>query len=315
MEAAIGVEIEFLHREGGVLFGRRILQRFEELRVHLNDGPVPAGWTPYDFWRVVYDGSLDRFMGGELVTPILQWSDEQSRDDLRRVVKAFREGGATVDKTCGLHVHVGVEKLKEKQVLQIVLLYHRFQSFIESLVANHRIDNRYSMRLEDDLVRRLVSHFQKTGQVATIPKYYGLSTRPISTHGTIEFRMKESTLDPDEVLGWVSFCVDFVKNAAELVEPTSEPVVRQYRASSKAAKFLLDLAIRGSITYEEIEERYGWTRAVAQSYLSEMRSRGYSIKAVQNVIQYEPVYGSFEYILSRSSDLTRSYVRRRFRRV
>jgi Putative amidoligase enzyme len=72
-------------------------------------------------WRVVADGSLSGAHNGELVTPILTYDDLER---LQTVVRALRAAGAKVDRTCGLHIHVGAETFDAGALVRLIKMVH-----------------------------------------------------------------------------------------------------------------------------------------------------------------------------------------------
>ena len=57
------------------------------------------------YWKVITDASC----GLEVVSPIL--SGEQGLNELKKVCEVLTRLGCKVDKTCGLHVHIGADTL------------------------------------------------------------------------------------------------------------------------------------------------------------------------------------------------------------
>jgi hypothetical protein len=75
-------------------------------------------------WRVVADGSVSN--GCEVVSPIL--SGNEGLQALQTVVRALKAAGATVNNTCGFHVHVDARDLKGAEVCNAVMRYARFET-------------------------------------------------------------------------------------------------------------------------------------------------------------------------------------------
>lgn len=79
-------------------------------------------------WKVVPDGSLSASESGEIVSPVLEYSDI---DELQRVVRALRAAGAKADPSCGIHIHVDGARFDAKSVVNLVKLVHKQERLLE----------------------------------------------------------------------------------------------------------------------------------------------------------------------------------------
>lgn len=182
-------------------------------------------------WKLVSDGSL-RYSGGrrgfvciELVSPILQ-GDEGMRQ-LQLVCESLAETRATVNKTCGLHVHHDArEQLIPEDVRRLCHSYTNARQAIDKLVAPSRRANNNSF----------CQHFS-TSDLATIDaghtindmrvpnRYKVINLQAYQRHKSLEFRQHQGTVDFHKISAWVKFgqCMIEAARAGQTVLPTAEP--------------------------------------------------------------------------------------------
>ena len=103
-----GIEIEF--------FGVHVYKVVEALRVNgVNFQHESYNHSTRSYWKLITDCSVTNrgtglSRGGhELVSPILV--GREGLEEVRKVMDVLDSIGAKVDKSCGLHVHHGVQNL------------------------------------------------------------------------------------------------------------------------------------------------------------------------------------------------------------
>lgn len=172
-------------------------------------------------WKVVYDGSIgDR--GAEIVTPILNYADIETLQD---VVRAVRRAGAQVDESCGIHIHVDAAAFKAapKKLQRLVKLVHRQEDLImAALEVSGSRKERYCRKMADDFAdrigRRAVSSLRTLNQAwygSFTPsaskyhssRYHGLNLHAVWYLGTVEFRYFNGTLHAGRIKAYVQFCL------------------------------------------------------------------------------------------------------------
>jgi hypothetical protein len=108
-------------------------------------------------WRAKGDGSLMAMGAGhgiEVVSPILQ--GEQGVEAIRVATRVLRELGATVNRTCGTHIHHEARDLTVQNIKDAVKAWSTNQHLIDGLVAPSRRNgqNTYCRHLDSsDLAR------------------------------------------------------------------------------------------------------------------------------------------------------------------
>jgi hypothetical protein len=241
-----GIEIECCVPGGygmHVAVGNGIAERLREAGV----GCWYAGYTHARStdWKIVTDSSIsapDGFVGLEFVSP--PYSDEGIAK-VETVCRILAECGARVNKSCGLHVHIGAHALSINAMKQLARIYHDYESVIDSLLPpSRRQSNTYCvpLRAHTDLraINRAVSVQEIQRAVVGGTRYAKLNFGAYWKHKTVEFRQHSGTVDAVKITKWVFFCqqlVDLAKKTADTpnTEALSEVLQRRLRRAKKSA--------------------------------------------------------------------------------
>lgn len=176
--------------------------------------------TNFDNWKITYDSTVasgrGRSMrGGELVSPILT-VDRISEIDA--VVNAVKLANGSVDRRCGLHVHISWENMEEDTVRSILKRYAKFEKQIDAFMPSSRRDN------NNNYCRSVVG-FDITESVGYATrresKVNTTSMRGYSRINTIEFRHHSGTLSAFKIKNWILFLMDFVAESDKKKSGTS----------------------------------------------------------------------------------------------
>lgn len=165
-------------------------------------------------WMVAKDGSIVNTSGSgiahEIISPILY--GQEGINNMKRVVKALSRAGAEVNKSCGVHVHLGLNHYsrvrrfsaakKNRMLHRIADLYAHFADGIDTLVPASRRDgnNHYCQR-----VRNNQSKFNVHEDYETRSFHFGrgvFNTLNYTTNGTVEFRQHGGSLNGTKLENW-----------------------------------------------------------------------------------------------------------------
>jgi hypothetical protein len=212
-------------------------------------------------WKIVRDASIRHYDGncGELVSPPLYGKRGLNR--LRKVVEAIAAIGATVNDSCGLHVHVDARDLSPNQIIAVSQRYGMFEHRLDKFMAPERRNTDWAKRVGKNYHADIIRHIKFSSEIgqsfsralSEIDRYRKVNITSFSRHGTIEFRQHEGTVDPDRILNWVQFCTNFVEevynnvprnNTVELASKLNrsifhnipEDVAKYYRKFEKSKK-------------------------------------------------------------------------------
>ena len=179
-------------------------------------------------WRLKPDGSVGGGgYGMELVSPILQ-GDEGVRE-LELFLNAINTiEGVRVNRSCGLHVHVGVSDWKIKQFRNLYKRYIKFESAIDNVLPNSRrnSNNQYCRSTSDQFVYsdgQLTEAYKNLQRCRTAQqikraiggRYTKLNIESFRKHGTVEFRHHSGTTNVGKIMSWLRIALTMTKAADE----------------------------------------------------------------------------------------------------
>ena len=161
---------------------------------------LPTGWNSQ------HDGSIRSrrgHVGIEIVSPILRGSDGIRQ--IKAVCEWLRQVGAKVDRSTGLHVHVGFDKGNRKALAKLVTVVANFEKAIfASTGTKSREAGNYCRSIQASLVHQDMD-LGRTG------RYHVLNVA--SNHPTVEFRAFAGTLSFGKIVAHVRMCLGLVEKA------------------------------------------------------------------------------------------------------
>ena len=204
-ERTFGVEIEFIGNA----------QKVE--RAMRNEGLAcyseSYNHTTKSHWKIVTDSSVHATgnqMGNglELVSPILK--GQNGMNQLEKACKALEAAGAKVNKTCGLHVHHDARDFTSATFVNLLLIYGRFEEAIDSLVSPSRRGNQNTycgsiqmLNYSHEEIKEMaqLTPRQICNRIGT--RYIKLNFQSYITHGTVEFRQHQGTIEFEKMYNWI----------------------------------------------------------------------------------------------------------------
>ena len=161
-------------------------------------------------FKVVSDGSLVGENTQEVVSPVLQGNN--GLDSLKRLCDALAAVGASVNRSCGLHVHFGASNFSNDMYVRIVKNYQRLEKVIDTFMplsrrANnsrwcaslHNIDFS-NCHTKDDIARAMNGN-----------RYFKVNGQSIYRHGTLEFRQHRGSIEFQKIKNWVMFLAKLIE--------------------------------------------------------------------------------------------------------
>lgn len=225
-----GIEIEMtgLTRASAA---RIIAGHFGTLATH-----VGGGYDTYTIrdnrnrqWKLVSDASIrcrnrsnrsaSRDYSVEFVSPICQYEDIET---IQELVRKLRAGGARVNDSCGIHVHIDASTHTPQTLRNIVnimaskedLLYKTLQVQVNREQYCQKADTRFLDELNHKRPRTMdeVEDMWYNGRGGRYnhydnSRYHALNLHSVFSKGTIEFRMFNSTLHAGEVKSYIQLCL------------------------------------------------------------------------------------------------------------
>ena len=180
-------------------------------------------------WKLVSDASIrcrnrsnrsaSRDYSVEFVSPICQYEDIET---IQELVRKLRAGGARVNDSCGIHVHVDASAHTPQTLRNIVnimaskedLLYKTLQVQVSREQYCQKADTRFLDELNhkrprtmDEVERMWYNGYGGRYNHYDNSRYHALNLHSVFSKGTIEFRMFNSTLHAREVKAYIQLCL------------------------------------------------------------------------------------------------------------
>jgi hypothetical protein len=208
-------------------------------------------------WKVKSDVSVSGgrgLSGWEVVSPVLRGED--GLEQIRKVTRLLRDLGATVNRTCGMHVHHGADDLTIGDVKRVTKTWYENQSLIDGLVSPSRRGsaNRYCRALDGRFLREVEAVESLQGlQRVYFDRYRSLNLASYGRHGTLEIRQHQGTLDAEKVVSWVRFGQAIIDGAVVAAPETTVPRPSTIRGLLDALGSTLDATARTFLIGRAVE--------------------------------------------------------------
>jgi len=167
------------------------------------------------YYKLVSDASISGNDPVECVTPILNGSNT-GFNSLKKACNVLNEVGAKVNKSTGLHIHVGGQ-ITQQQYCNTFVNYFYLECVIDSFMAASRRDAFYASAM-GSTHRRLVNITQlldantcnDVQRAFHFDRYYKINCMSYNRHRTIEFRQHSGTTNYEKIAMWARFCIKLV---------------------------------------------------------------------------------------------------------
>ncbi|KIL39971.1 hypothetical protein SD70_16415 [Gordoniibacillus kamchatkensis] len=153
--------------------------------------------------------------GSELNPPPLRWED---REQIREMLARLRAHGATANWNCGLHVHVGLEPWGPDAVPRFIDAALLYQEAVRALLKT----SEDRLAFCPPVTREMRDRFRSERAEAALrhkgrPQSHrcGINLAAWFDIGTVEIRYANGSLNDDEVIRTVEFCLRFVAAIGE----------------------------------------------------------------------------------------------------
>lgn len=190
----------------------------------------------------LWDVKRDCSCGSETVSPILNWHTDLV--DVKAVAEEHLEYlDCAPSCTCGLHVHVGANMLPTQRHLEtLAKLWVEYEPLFWQIAdpALERTDycKRWNRSMKDIVKDYTLTPDQKIRSLSS-DRYRALNFQSLGYHGTVEFRLWNSTSDYNELEEAITLSVGLVRLARVITNTHGEiPLV----TSTETLKELLRMA-------------------------------------------------------------------------
>jgi hypothetical protein len=225
-------------------------------------------------WKIVTDASVTSRGTGlghglELVSPILRGIE--GLEMASKSVGALLNAGARVDRTCGLHLHVGMDNLVGAEIMKVIDLYIANQKNINQILANSRHENRFcpsfdpNDRINSRYGSGVIAEYNaianafngavseadlNSSRIAlrNINRYRAINAHAYSKYGTIEFRQHQGTLNGEKLTSWIQFVLALIEKAVAIEDAKTnfgslEAMVDEINLPNNVGQFLKTRAV------------------------------------------------------------------------
>lgn len=202
-----GVEIECVHANRTALIEAG---RTNGVDIH------SEGYNHTDnkkYFKIVSDASVGGDIDpNEVVSPVLG-GNQNGLATLKKAIKSLDAVGARVNRTCGLHVHIGADKLMGEQYVNVFKNYQKLERLIDSFMAESRRGDAFYTR---SILKYDFSHCYGVGGVQNVmgnnsdTRYHNVNPMSFNRHRTIEFRQHQGSTSFEKISMWVKFCAKLV---------------------------------------------------------------------------------------------------------
>lgn len=165
----------------------------------------------HSYFKFVTDASVCGENAIECVSPVMAGTSGKST--LKCAVDTLNRAGAAVNRSCGLHVHIGATHLTQKQYANVFNNYFYLESLIDRFMApsRRRDSNSYCRSLSDHSALTRCETVSDVQYTLDNDRYHKINPMSYDRHKTIEFRQHQGTTDYKKILNWVMFCGKLVE--------------------------------------------------------------------------------------------------------
>lgn len=209
----------------------------------------------WNHWGAQFDSSINSQNGTEFVSPIM-WG-KYGVYNVRAMAKKLNEAGARVNRSCGVHIHVGISSLvgihgvSAEYIISLVRHFARHQKALFGIGGRlSRVGNRYCSPIESVWhsnfrgadKNRLASELSESTRASA------LNLTSMMRAQTAEFRLFAPTINRDKLTGYLYAALAICEAAAKFGEP--ELTVAQLTQQSANLTYLQAV--------ERMHEELGW---------------------------------------------------------
>ena len=155
------------------------------------------------------DESLYHGYGAEVKSPPLVGTE--GFNEIVSVVKLLNDRDYWIDRSCGLHVHLNAPDFvgNPRLIKKAVKAWMRNQHLINNMVSESRIANSNCEIWDEGDLSELEEMLDEYGNADGTLRG-AINVGSLENHETIEIRQHEGTLDPEEIISWIKFCLAFI---------------------------------------------------------------------------------------------------------
>lgn len=165
----------------------------------------------HSYFKFTTDASVTGANAIECVSPVLK--GQQGKSALKCAIDTLNRAGASVNRSCGLHVHIGASDLNGHQYANVFCNYYHLEALVDSFMARsrRRDANCYCRSLSDHSALARCESVSDVQCVLDCDRYHKVNPMSYDRHRTIEFRQHQGSTDYKKIINWVMFCGKLVE--------------------------------------------------------------------------------------------------------
>lgn len=246
MERTVGIELELTSSSTSrTSISQEMLRNaIRPVVANLNDRA--PGWFHSD--GSTWDVKTDSSCGWEVASPAIRLAENGGNDELKGVCEALTRLQPIVNRSCGLHVHIGCTDFQWRDLQMLMALWARYEPFFYELMPTSRRSNQFCWHLHrsswsghtgaqwSQVQRALAARTENdfNANARRLNRYAALNLASWWRHGRVEFRLHSGTINYTKVKNWAMLCAAVV---GRVKHPELPPVSTAMRSTPRAAGF------------------------------------------------------------------------------
>ena len=251
--------------------------------------------TTRTHWKLVSDSSVQG--GFEVVSPVLHGEDGIA--EAMTVAEALSDAGATVNRTCGFHVHFDASDLSVADVKTILRRYADHEAEIDAIMPPSRRGraNTFCNTLARISFPRMMQAESITEMAGIMgSRYYKVNLEAFLRHGTIEFRQHSGTVNARKIANWVRFLGQFIDacKAMNTASVAPAPVIDHPALRGVQARLAEMFTAQGVVSLASLCDAFGWLPHTARAAITRLRRTGMQIEPIRGQAAYRLTEGMMQ---------------------
>ncbi len=258
-EMTFGVEFEVTIPAAEITSGRLVVGGYSS---GYQVAALPTGWMAKT------DSSIRSGRGRygvEIVSPVLHGAE--GVEQVKMACDWLNSIRATVNRTTGLHVHVGFAgSAKNLAILTGLVAYHE-KALYASTGTKAREQNRYTKPIKPSAQHK---HLASRDQNVVGDRYHSFNVTNLTSgrRPTVEFRAFAGTTNAAKVLGHLRMCLALVQKAAEM---TVRP---KWDAKAPAPTSRNGKMGEGKFAVKRFFNCFGWSKGKSKKVYGDLTGQG-----------------------------------------
>lgn len=162
------------------------------------------------YYKIVSDSSIQGNNTNEVVSPILK--GKRGLSSLKAICDSLATIDARVNKSCGLHIHIGASSLSDEHYCRLVRNYQKLERVIDTFMPmSRRGNNSQWCHTLQGIDFSTCTNKEEIAGAMSYNRYFKVNAMSYERHKTIEFRQHSGTTDYEKISNWILFLAKLVE--------------------------------------------------------------------------------------------------------